>query len=222
MLNSLPETQIADAGVSSPAEILLQPPIHTAQQADAERCFEALTRAFENDPPSRWVWPDRQQYLETFPRFARSFGGRAIELGTAYYYEGFSGVALWLPPGVTPDDESLIRIIHDAVAEERREALFSIFEQMEGYHPHAPHWHLPLIGVDPPSQGHGIGSALQRLVLDYCDREKMLAYLEATSPRNIALYRRLGFEPLGRIQVADCPPIVPMLRRPRSRNGSQR
>jgi hypothetical protein len=35
--------------------------------------------------------------LEAFPRFARAFGGGAINLGTAQYYEGFSGVALWLP-----------------------------------------------------------------------------------------------------------------------------
>jgi hypothetical protein len=54
--------------------------------------------------------------LEAFPRFARAFGGGAVDLGTAHYYEGFSGVALWLPPGVGPDEATLVRIIQDTVS----------------------------------------------------------------------------------------------------------
>ena len=189
--------------------------IRTATETDAERCLAVLTLAFSTDPPCRWTWPDSQQYLEAFPRFARAFGGCAIRLGTAYYYEGFSGVALWLSPGVAPDEESLVRVIQDTVSAERKDAAFSMFKQMAAYHPGEPHWHLPLIGVDPARQSQGIGSALQRYVLEQCDRQQVLAYLEATSPRNVALHKRHGFEALGSIQVADSPPIVPMLRKPR-------
>jgi len=189
--------------------------IRTATAADAERCLAGLTLAFGSDPPCRWAWPDPQQYLEAFPRFARAFGGGAIALGTAHYSEGFSGVALWLPPGVVPDEASLVQIIQETVAAARQDAMFSMFEQMGAYHPDEPHWHLPLIGVDPAHQGRGIGAALLRHVLDQCDRQQVLAYLEATSPRNVPLYERHGFEGLGSIQVADSPPIVPMLRKPR-------
>lgn len=189
--------------------------IRTATAADAEQCVAVLTLAFSSDPPCRWAWPDPQQYLEAFPRFARAFGGGAIDLGTAHYYEGFTGVALWLPPAVAPDEESLVRVIQDTVAAARKDAMFAMFEQMDSYHPGEPHWHLPLIGVDPASQGRGIGAALQRHVLEQCDRQQVLAYLEATSPRNVPLYERHGFEALGSIQVADSPPIVPMVRKPR-------
>jgi GNAT superfamily N-acetyltransferase len=108
-----------------------------------------------------------------------------------------------------------MRVIEDTVAGERKNAILSMFEQMDAYHPREPHWHLPLIGVDPASQGRGVGSALQRHILEQCDRQKAPAYLEATSPRNASLYERLGFEALGSIQVADSPPVVPMLRKPR-------
>jgi hypothetical protein len=54
-----------------------------------------------------------------------------------------------------------------------------------------------------------------RHVLSACDQQKVLAYLEATSARNILLYKRHGFEALGSIQVADAPPVVPMVREPR-------
>jgi hypothetical protein len=52
-------------------------------------------------------------------------------------------------------------------------------------------------------------------VLNLCDAQKVSAYLEATSPRNVPLYERHGFEPVGSIQVANSPEIIPMLRKPR-------
>jgi GNAT superfamily N-acetyltransferase len=189
--------------------------IRTAHASEAEHCIAVLTLAFAGDPAARWAWPDPHQYVDAFPRFARAFGGGAIEAGTAHYVEGFSGVALWLPPGTSPDEASLLRVIKDTVAEDLQDAMFSMFDQMEAYHPHAPHWHLPLIGVDPVSQGRGYGSALLRHVLAGCDREQVVAYLEATSSRNVPLYARHGFEVLGTIQVGTSPPISPMVRMPR-------
>jgi GNAT superfamily N-acetyltransferase len=192
------------------------PFIRTVIAADAERCPATLTLAFSSDPPCRWAWPDPQQYLEAFPRFARVFGGGAIDHGTAHYYEGFSGVALSLPPGVAPDEEFLVKVIEGTVADERKGAMFSMFEQMDALHPRESHWHLPLIGVDPAHQGKGIGSALLSHILNVCDDQNVPAYLEATSPRNVPLYERHGFEAVGSIQVADSPQIIPMLRKPRA------
>jgi ribosomal protein S18 acetylase RimI-like enzyme len=137
--------------------------INTAASADAERCLAVLTLAFGGDPPCRWAWPDPQRYLEAFPRFAQAFAGRAFDLGTAHYHAGYSGVALWLPPGATPDEASLIQVIQDTVADRLKDVMFSMFEQMDAYHPREVHWHLPLIGVDPAHQGRGIGSALPLL-----------------------------------------------------------
>ena len=188
--------------------------IRTVTVADTEPALAALTLAFGSDPPCRWAWPDPQQYLEAFPRFARAFGGAAIEHGTANYHEGFSGVALWLSPGVTPDEASLMSVIEDTVKAPRKDGMFSMLEQMDNFHPREAHWHLPLIGVDPAHQGQGIGAALLTHVLKTCDSQKMLAYLEATSAQNIRLYERHGFAALGTIQVVDSPPVVPMVRKP--------
>ena len=189
--------------------------IQTATTTEAEQCVAVLTLAFSSDPPSRWAWPEPHQYLEAFPRFARAFGGGALALGTAHYAAGFSGVAWWLPPGSAPDEAALLRVIQETVATARRDALFAMFEQMSAFHPREAHWHLPLIGVDPAHQGQGIGAALLRHVMHACDSQKVLAYLEATSPRNVPFYARHGFEALGSIQVADSPPVVPMARKPR-------
>ncbi len=109
-----------------------------------------------------------------------------------------------------------MKMIEDTVTDERKGAMFSMFEQMDALHPLEAHWHLPLIGVDPAHQGKGIGSALLSHILNVCDGQNVPAYLEATSPRNAPLYERHGFEAVGSIQVADSPQSIPMLRKPRA------
>ncbi len=191
------------------------PVIRTATEADGAAAIDVVVLAFSADPAARWTWPHPQEYLKHFPSFVKAFGGRAFSHGSAYYVEGYAGAALWLPPGVHPDDDALMALLQRTGSEESRKDGLAVIEQMGRYHPSEPHWYLPLIGVDPSKQGKGYGAALMQPVLVRCDREKKLAYLESTNPRNISLYERQGFEALGTIQVGTSPPIVPMLRRPR-------
>ncbi|CAM5387282.1 Acetyltransferase OS=Streptomyces glaucescens OX=1907 GN=SGLAU_22610 PE=4 SV=1 [Streptomyces glaucescens] len=61
-------------------------------------------------------------------------------------------------------------------------------------HPAGPRpWYLWMIGVTPDRRGEGLGTALMMPVLDDCDREGRLAYLEAEQRRQRRLYERLGF-----------------------------
>src|SRR5919202_2382413 len=109
--------------------------ITTASPAEAEPAIGVLTLAFSTDPANRWAWPGPRQYLESFPAFVRAFAGRAFELGSAHCIDGYAGAALWLPPGVQPDEEALAALMERTVAEDRRAELFAILEQMGRYHP---------------------------------------------------------------------------------------
>jgi ribosomal protein S18 acetylase RimI-like enzyme len=142
----------------------------------------------------------------------RGFGGRAFERGTAHATEGFHGGALWLPPGVGPDDEALEALVRDTVPEPALSEFLSILERMGESHPHAPHWHLAFIGVDPVCHGQGIGAALLGYALERIDEKGLQAYLESSNPRNIQLYQRHGFEVIRQIRVGGSPPVIPMLR----------
>ena len=71
-----------------------------------------------------------------------------------------------------------------------------------------------MIGVEPSRQGSGVGSALLQHSLANCDADGLPAYLESSSPKNIPLYERFGFEQIGVIRAGDAPPMFPMLRKP--------
>lgn len=184
-------------------------------ESDEASAIHTVVLAFSADPIVRWTWPDPQQFLKHFPLFVTAFGGKAFKHGSAYCIDGYAGAALWLPPGIQPDEEVMVDILQRTVPESRQQSVFALLEQMDHYHPNEPHWYLPLMGVDPIHQGKGLGSLLLQHALISCDRDGKPAYLESTNPKNIPLYERHGFELLGTIQAETSPPLFPMLRKPR-------
>jgi ribosomal protein S18 acetylase RimI-like enzyme len=118
-----------------------------------------------------------------------------------------------LSPGSKVDEKALIAVNKATIPPERLETLGAINEEIDRYHPHdEPLWYLPCIGVDATAQGKGIGSALMKYALQFCDEQGTRAYLESSNPANISLYERYGFEVMGRIEVGSAPPISPMIR----------
>jgi len=191
------------------------PTVKAATAQERDRVVSAIVLGFASDPVTRWSWPDPHDYLTYFPEFTNAFGGKAFDHGTAHTVADFAGGALWLPPGVQPDEEIMAGLVERSIAPQRKQTVFAMIEKMGSYHPAEPHWYLPLIAVEPTKQGHGYGSALLRYALERVDREKKVAYLESTNPSNIPLYQRHGFEVVGTIQVGDAPPLFPMVRQPR-------
>jgi GNAT superfamily N-acetyltransferase len=129
-----------------------------------------------------------------FPRFARVFAGKAFALGAAQRVEGFHGTALWLAPGIQPDDGALVPFIQETVAADRRAEVIALFAKIRARHLAGPHWYLPLIGIDPRHQGRGLGSILLQKMLTTIDGSGTPVCLEATNPRNIPFYERHGFQ----------------------------
>ena len=189
--------------------------VRAVARSDKDRFEAAMTMAFSTDPVARWAWPDPLQYINTFMPLVTLFGGKSYDHGSAYVIGDFFGVAQWLPPGVQPDDGPIGELFEQNMSEPKLGEVLSLFEQMAGFHPHEPHWYLPLIGVDPMFQGRGYGSQLMQHGLAACDRDHQPAYLEATSPANRSLYERHGFRVLGEIRSGNSPPLFPMLREPR-------
>ena len=182
---------------------------------DDARALATITTAFAGDPIVRWFIRDPTRYITYWPAFVRAFAGRAVDTGSADVADDYAGVALWLPPGVGPDEDAMAAVAQEAIPASEHAEKFGFMEQMGEFHPAEPHWYLPLIGVDHPYIGRGLGSALLRHATARADHDGAPCYLEATSPLNKRLYERHRFEPIGVIQSGDSPPMWPMVRTPR-------
>lgn len=190
------------------------PDVSIATSENRQQVIQSVVLGFAADPLVRWFWPDAVTYSASGQMYD-AFGGGAIDSGTAFVTGKFEGVALWMPPGVEPDEERMIPILESTVPSDRLEDAFGVFEAMDSYHRKETCWYLPLIAVDPIYQGYGFGSQLMKHALSKVDESALPAYLESSNPRNISLYERHGFEVMGEIQVGTSPPVTPMIRQAR-------
>jgi ribosomal protein S18 acetylase RimI-like enzyme len=185
-----------------------------ADDLDVDRIIDLLVLAFATDPGMRWLFPDPHRYRTAFPEMVRLVAGPSLERATTDVVGGGAGAAVWLPPGVTGDDDSWGPFFAEHVDADRLDEVFAWGAQVGEHHPTEPHWYLLAVGVDPYRQGNGHGSALLQKGLARCDRDGVPAYLESVHPRNRALYERHGFEAIGAFQVDGAPPGWAMLRHP--------
>ncbi|MCX5385604.1 GNAT family N-acetyltransferase [Streptomyces sp. NBC_00083] len=195
--------------------------IRRAAQRDAEAAVGILDEAFRDDPVSCWVLPDPARRPAAHPRLMAAFFQISLDEGHVDLAEDGSAVALWLDvpaepqqPGGGDDGPAQLRAYVDP--DNERVELMAHF--MGAHHPHGrAHAYLMMVGVLPDRQGRGLGTELITAVLERCDREGLPAYLEASSERSPALYRRLGFAPLGEpVRLPDGPQVFPMWREPKA------
>lgn len=184
-----------------------------AGSAEIDHAIATLVLAFSTDPVARWMYNDPHQYLLHIPRLFRALGQSSFDGGTAQRTSDGHAVALWVPPGVHGDDESLEAVVAESIATDKQADVAAAIERTEHCRPSEPHWYLSLVGVEPLHRNKGCGAALLQHALRQCDRERRPAYLWSSNPLNTSLYERHGFELVGTIQVGSSPPIFPMLRR---------
>jgi ribosomal protein S18 acetylase RimI-like enzyme len=156
--------------------------VAVAQPADMEPLISVMVLAFAADPVARWMYRDARRYLAYFGRFIRAFAGKAFSTGTAWCIDGNLGGALWLPPGVKPDEDAIAAIVGESVPRDVMPDVNNMFGGMAIYHPRDPHWYLPTIGIEPHLHRKGLGSALLTEALSRCDQEHMPAYLDPATP----------------------------------------
>lgn len=179
---------------------------------------DTLAAAFTDDPVFGWLLPDertRQARLRRF--FTLGLRHMGFARGTVWTSEQRAGAAVCIPPGKwqLPPRVALAQGPAFWRAFGRRLPVATALQaKMELRHERRPHWYVLAVGVRPERQGEGLGSALLAPTLERCDRDGLLAYLEASSERSAALYERLGFEHVGELRLAGSPPVWKMLRPP--------
>lgn len=198
------------------------PRARKATAAEARAVAETLAAAFFQDPVIGWGWPDHERRRQILPDFFEVMVNISLDYDLVYATDDLTGAALWVPPTAPEPSAEEAEAFADSIRSVTREfspLVLQLFATLDAHHPHETHFYLPIIGTRPERQGQGIGTALLAPVLERCDREQIPAYLEATSERNQALYRREGFRTIGQIPLPDGPALWPMWREPQLRRA---
>ena len=179
------------------------PTIRTARAADLDDVTRVLAEAFAEDPvlagfvPAGPRQPERLALL-----FAALLRSGPLPDGTVDVAVdargGILGAAVWESPGGIPAHRTLrqaptfLRAL--GVAGALRAAVR--LRTLDRARPGLPHWRLAEVGVGAAARGLGVGSALLAHGLARVDADGSAAYLESSTARNRALYRRNGFAKL--------------------------
>lgn len=193
--------------------------VRPAEPADVKPISKALGAAFADDPVMSWLIRDAGRRPDVLAgNFRLLLEEIWLEHEVTYTTTTTAGAAIWDPPGKWSVSISRqIGLMPRALRVWGRSlprALLTL-ARIERGHPTRSHYYLAVLGVEPESQGRGLGSALMFPILSRCDAERVPAYLEASSTRNRALYERHGFEVTQEFRVgAGAPPIWGMWRDP--------
>lgn len=141
----------------------------------------------------------------------------ALPYGMLFVSDDLLAASLWVAPAAQDADgildamEATIEQIAGAafVAANRRSKV-----AMAEHAPAEPSWYLASVGVTPSAQGSGLGTAVIRPGLAVADVQGVPVYLETSTPRNLVLYRRLGFEVTAEYPLPDGGPLTWTMVRP--------
>ena len=162
-----------------------------------------LGRAFTEYEVLKYYFQDerkRRAIAETFSLIALSV---CLKYGEVYASsKKLEGVAAWLPPGRAPFGVwQIMRSVPLAVlfrfgcqGANRLNAYLNYLDNLHRKLVPYPHWYLQIIGVDPAYQGQGFSSRLIRTMLERIDRERLPCFVDTNTEKNVAIYRRFGFE----------------------------
>jgi ribosomal protein S18 acetylase RimI-like enzyme len=170
---------------------------------DRDAGVAVLGRAFAKYELFRYYFRDEKEQRAAADMFSFMSVYVSLKCGEAYATsEKFEGVATWLPPGqLDYGGPHVMRSVPPSVLHTLGPRGVGLLEacarRIDGLHRRLvpyPHWYLDMIGVDPSCQGRGFCSRLVRPVLERMDREGTPCYLETSAEKNVAIYRRFGFE----------------------------
>jgi GNAT superfamily N-acetyltransferase len=181
--------------------------ITSLQESQIEAAGELMARAFFDDPVVVYMYPDENERKRLTPWHFTAFIRYTYFFGEVYTTSGTPlGTAVWFPPPLnTGEVEMTPERLEQAGLDKASEVLGAepfqrfnrVCDYIEQFHPKevpGPHWFLPLLGVNPPNQGQGVGRALLRPVLERADRDALPAYLWTAKARNVPFYQQQGFE----------------------------
>ena len=176
--------------------------LYVVQEKDIDRLAEVAADAYQDYPLHNWL--TKGKYDKKASKLIMQISLKTMTKDAIIYAdsEEINGFAAWLPFGFTGSktlpflfNGGLKLIFHSGLGIIGRLLTYEKYamnlkkEFTDNYD-----WYLYNLSIQKVSQGKGIASKLMRPMLEFCDDEKMVAYLETNKESNVKLYNHYGFE----------------------------
>ena len=187
--------------------------LYLVQKKDLDRLAEVAADAYQDYPLHNWF--TKGKYDKLASKLIMQISLRTMTEDAVIYAdsEEINGFAVWLPLGFTGSktmpfllNGGLKLIFHSGLGIIARLLTYETYamnlkkEYTDNYD-----WYLYNLSIKKSAQGKGIASKLMRPMLQFCDNEKMVAYLETNKESNVGLYKHYGFDLMKEEQIPKTP-----------------
>ena len=183
-------------------KIIEQAGLYIVEKKDLERLAEVAADAYEDYPLHNYFL--KGKYNVKTSKLLMLITLKSMEKDAIIYAdsEELNGFAAWLPFGFTGN--KTFPFLVNGGLKLIFQSGFGIVGRLVNYEKYAMNlkkeftdnydWYLYNLSIKKDAQGKGIASKLMRPMLEFCDNEKMFAYLETNKESNVGLYKHYGFE----------------------------
>ena len=176
--------------------------LYIVPKKDVARLADVAEDAYKDYPLHNWL--TKGKYDEKASKLIMQISLKTMTEDAIIYAdsEELNGFAVWLPFGFTGSktlpflfNGGIRLILHSGLGIIGRLLTYENYamnlkkEFTDNYD-----WYLYNLSIRKDAQGKGIASKLMRPMLNFCDDEKMVAYLETNKESNVSLYQHYGFE----------------------------
>ncbi|MBO7222456.1 MAG: GNAT family N-acetyltransferase [Clostridia bacterium] len=176
--------------------------LYIVKKEDLEKLAEVSADAYKDYPLHNWFTGGK--YDPVASKLLMQISLRTMTEDAIIYAdsEEMNGFAVWLPFGFTGNktmpflaNGGLKLIFHSGLGLIGRLLTYETYAMnlKKEFTDHYD-WYLFNLSIKKDAQGKGIASKLLRPMLQFCDDEKMVAYLETNKEGNVSLYKHYGFE----------------------------
>ena len=176
--------------------------LYIVDKKDVDRLADVAADAYRDYPLHNWL--TKGKYDAKASRLIMLITLRTMTEDAIIYAdsEEINGFAVWLPFGFS--GSKTMPFLMNGGLELIFHSGFGIIGRLLKYESYAMNlkkeftdnydWYLYNLSVRKDAQGCGIASKLMRPMLQFCDDERMVAYLETNKESNVGLYRHYGFD----------------------------
>ena len=176
--------------------------LYIVKEKDLDRLSEIAADAYRDYPLHNWF--TNGKYDVKASKLIMQISLKTMTEDAVIYAdsEEINGFAVWLPFGFT-GSKTLPFLLNGGISLILHSGP-SIIGRLLTYETYAMNlkkdftdnydWYLYNLSIKKDAQGKGIASKLMRPMLQFCDDERMVSYLETNKETNVSLYQHYGFE----------------------------